>query len=94
MTTPDIFLSYNREDAPLGGLALGAGRGDDCGSVFVPWIKELGLTDFAVCKGFVSMRLPLDDRLRIVPDVLNLPGYAWPEMSRSIAAARCDRPDG
>ncbi len=32
--------------------------------VFAPWIKEMGLTDFIVREGFVSMRLPLNDRLK------------------------------
>ena len=32
--------------------------------VYAPWIKEMGLTDFVVRDGFVSMRLPLDDRLK------------------------------
>jgi acyl-coenzyme A thioesterase PaaI-like protein len=32
--------------------------------VFAPWIKEMGLTDFVVREGFVSMRLPLNDHLR------------------------------
>jgi acyl-coenzyme A thioesterase PaaI-like protein len=32
--------------------------------VFAPWVKELGLTDFVVREGFVSMRLPLNDRLK------------------------------
>ena len=32
--------------------------------VFAPWIKEMGLTDFVVREGFVSMRLPLNDRLK------------------------------
>lgn len=32
--------------------------------VFAPWVKELGLTDFTVREGFVSMRLPLNDRLK------------------------------
>ena len=31
--------------------------------VYAPWIKEMGLTDFVVRDGFVSMRLPLNDRL-------------------------------
>lgn len=31
--------------------------------VYAPWIKEMGLTDFVVREGFVSMRLPLNDRL-------------------------------
>jgi acyl-coenzyme A thioesterase PaaI-like protein len=33
----------------------------DC--VYAPWVREMGLTDFTVREGFVSMRLPLDDRL-------------------------------
>ncbi len=32
--------------------------------VFAPWVKVLGLTDFVVREGFVSMRLPLNDRLK------------------------------
>ncbi len=32
--------------------------------VFAPWIKDLGLTDFVVREGCVSMRLPLNDRLK------------------------------
>lgn len=32
--------------------------------VYAPWIKEMGLTDFVVREGFVSMRLPLNDRLK------------------------------
>jgi acyl-coenzyme A thioesterase PaaI-like protein len=32
--------------------------------IFAPWIKEMGLTDFIVREGFVSMRLPLNDRLK------------------------------
>ena len=32
--------------------------------VFAPWVKEMGLTDFVVREGFVSMRLPLNDRLK------------------------------
>ena len=32
--------------------------------IFAPWIKEMGLTDFVVRNGFVSMRLPLNDRLK------------------------------
>lgn len=32
--------------------------------IFAPWIKEMGLTDFVVRDGFVSMRLPLNDRLK------------------------------
>ena len=32
--------------------------------VFAPWIKEIGLTDFVVREGFVSLRLPLNDRLK------------------------------
>jgi acyl-coenzyme A thioesterase PaaI-like protein len=31
--------------------------------VYAPWIKEMGLTDIVVREGFVSMRLPLNDRL-------------------------------
>lgn len=30
--------------------------------IFAPWIKEMGLTDIVVREGFVSMRLPLNDR--------------------------------
>lgn len=33
-------------------------------AVYAPWIKDMGLTDFIVREGFVSMRLPLDDRLK------------------------------
>ncbi len=32
--------------------------------VYAPWIKDMGLTDFVVREGFVSMRLPLSDRLK------------------------------
>ncbi|MEY4269325.1 MAG: hypothetical protein RLZZ58_541 [Pseudomonadota bacterium] len=32
--------------------------------VYAPWIKDMGLTDFVVREGFVSMRLPLNDRLK------------------------------
>ncbi len=32
--------------------------------VFAPWVKEMGLTDFVGREGFVSMRLPLNDRLK------------------------------
>ena len=32
--------------------------------VYAPWIKDLGLTDFVVREGFVSARLPLNDRLK------------------------------
>lgn len=32
--------------------------------VFAPWIKEIELTDFVVPKGFRSLRLPLNDRLK------------------------------
>lgn len=32
--------------------------------IFAPWIKEMELTDFVVRDGFVSMRLPLNDRLK------------------------------
>ena len=32
--------------------------------VYAPWIKDMGLTDFIVREGFVSMRLPLSDRLK------------------------------
>jgi acyl-coenzyme A thioesterase PaaI-like protein len=32
--------------------------------VYAPWIKEMGLTDFVVREGYVSMRLPLNDRLK------------------------------
>ena len=32
--------------------------------VFAPWVKEMGLTDFVVREGFVSMRLPLNDGLQ------------------------------
>ncbi len=31
---------------------------------FAPWVKEMGLTDFFGREGFVSMRLPLNDRLQ------------------------------
>jgi acyl-coenzyme A thioesterase PaaI-like protein len=34
--------------------------------IYAPWIKEMGLTDFVVRDGFVSMRLPLNDRLKFV----------------------------
>ena len=33
-------------------------------AVYAPWIKDMGLTDFVVREGFVSMRLPLADRLK------------------------------
>lgn len=32
--------------------------------IFAPWVKEMGLTDFIVREGLVSMRLPLNDRLK------------------------------
>lgn len=32
-------------------------------AVYAPWIKAMGLTDFVVREGFVSMRLPFDERL-------------------------------
>lgn len=32
--------------------------------IFAPWVKEMGLTDFVVREGFVSMRLPLNNRLK------------------------------
>ena len=32
--------------------------------VYAPWIKEMGLTDFVVREGFVSMRLPRNDQLK------------------------------
>lgn len=32
--------------------------------IFAPWVKDMGLTDFVVSEGFVSMRLPLHDRLK------------------------------
>jgi acyl-coenzyme A thioesterase PaaI-like protein len=32
--------------------------------IFAPWVKDLGLTDCVVREGFVSMRLPLNDRLK------------------------------
>lgn len=31
--------------------------------VYASWVKDMGLTDFTVREGFVSMRLPLNDRL-------------------------------
>lgn len=31
--------------------------------IFAPWVKDLGLTDCVVREGFVSMRLPLNDKL-------------------------------
>ncbi|MCT2558136.1 PaaI family thioesterase [Tsuneonella sp. YG55] len=31
--------------------------------VFAPWIKDMGLTDFVVREGFVSMRLPYNEKL-------------------------------
>ena len=34
--------------------------------VFAAWIKEMGLKDFVVREGFVSARLPLNDRLKFV----------------------------
>jgi acyl-coenzyme A thioesterase PaaI-like protein len=34
----------------------------DC--VYAPWVKEMGLTDFTVREGLVSMRLPLNDQLK------------------------------
>jgi acyl-coenzyme A thioesterase PaaI-like protein len=34
--------------------------------VYAPWIKEMGLTDFVVREGFVSARLPLNDRLKFI----------------------------
>ncbi len=34
--------------------------------VYAPWIKDLGLTDFVVREGFVSARLPLNDRLKFI----------------------------
>ncbi len=33
----------------------------DC--VYASWVKDMGLTDFTVREGFVSMRLPFNDRL-------------------------------
>lgn len=32
--------------------------------IFAPWVKDIGLTDLVVREGFVSMRLPLNDRLK------------------------------
>lgn len=32
--------------------------------IFAPWVKDMGLTDCVVREGFVSMRLPLNDKLK------------------------------
>ena len=61
--------------------------------VYAPWIKEMGLTDFVVRDGFVSMRLPLNDRLKFFSGaVCGQALMAAIDTVASMAAATSPRP--
>ena len=61
--------------------------------VYAPWIKEMGLTDFVVRDGFVSMRLPLNDRLKFFSGaVCGQALMAAIDTAASMAAATSPRP--
>ena len=61
--------------------------------VYAPWIKEMGLTDFVVLEGIVSMRLPLNDRLKFFSGaVCGQALMAAIDTAASMAAATSPRP--
>ena len=61
--------------------------------VYAPWIKEMGLTDFVERDGFVSMRLPLNDRLKFFSGaVCGQALMAAIDTAASMAAATSQRP--